>query len=609
MKLPLLALTCAALVLPATVRTSQAKESEHLSQAETQLILEHAVARAEKIDNHAIICICDREGFILALWDVGNKLPGVLPALPPALPLVLEQPAVIPLLKTYGLAAAAVNRAVSAAYLSSNQNAFTPRTAGFIIEQHFPPGIKFTPPGPLLGVGFSSLFYTDVNRAKVIPTTFNGQPFAGNLAIPANQQANNSEGVRTPGFLLSSLDASPGGVPLYKNGELVGGIGVTGDGDPTDLCAAAAILFKQTRKDTFIGYKTGRDLDEDVALAGQTNFRPDNSILATAATIAGIRPLYVYETASQIRQTDETERANLGLPGQAAFNGGHGHQVDIPYGDYSLFLDTDHKVAAPPVVPAGVASGFPQASPLDYPHEYTNLGEVDGSIRFPLRADPLLNDPLRGHIGNASRLTREDVVQIISQSARRANTIRAGIRLPIGTTVKTFVTVIANPNRAGDPAPILGVFQIGEATLFSWDVAVQKARTALYFSQRQLAMSCTAVGWLAARFYPPGLDGRPSGPLFGFQEAITLRRNAMGQFPGNSNLPNGITIFPGGFPLYRSGELIGAVGVSGDGVTQDDLISSSGGVHFQPPKNIRSDTFEYRGARLPYVKFPRDPED
>jgi hypothetical protein len=109
------------------------------------------------------------------------------------------------------------------------------------------------------------------------------------------------------------------------------------------------------------------------------------------------------------------------------------------------------------------------------------------------------------------------------------------------------------------------------------------------------------------------LDGRPSGPLFGFQEAVTLRRSPgthtvpVGQFPGDANLPNGITIFPGGFPLYRNGELIGAIGVSGDGVTQDDLISSSGTQEFGAPKNIRSDTFEYRGARLPYVKFPRDP--
>jgi hypothetical protein len=112
---------------------------------------------------------------------------------------------------------------------------------------------------------------------------------------------------------------------------------------------------------------------------------------------------------------------------------------------------------------------------------------------------------------------------------------------------------------------------------------------------------------LAQRYFPPGLDGRPFGPYFGFQEAVTLRQAPAGGFPGNSNLPNGITIFPGGFPIYRNGVLIGAVGVSGDGIDQDDIIASSGTDGFQAPRRIRADQYTYRGARLPYVKFPRDP--
>ena len=52
--------------------------------------------------------------------------------------------------------------------------------------------------------------------------------------------------------------------------------------------------------------------------------------------------------------------------------------------------------------------------------------------------------------------------------------------------------------------------------------------------------------------------------------------------------------------------LIGAVGVSGDGVDQDDLISASGTVGFEAPTYIRSDEFAYRGARLPYAKFPQN---
>jgi uncharacterized protein GlcG (DUF336 family) len=156
---------------------------------------------------------------------------------------------------------------------------------------------------------------------------------------------------------------------------------------------------------------------------------------------------------------------------------------------------------------------------------------------------------------------------------------------------------------------VLGVFRVGEATMFSWDVAVQKARTAVFFSNKQLAQSSRTVGFLAQRFFPPGLDGRPYGPYFGFQEAVTLKRNPKtGAFPGNPNLPNGITIFPGGFPLYRDGELIGAIGVSGDGVDQDDVIAASGCADFLAQKRIRADSYTYRGARLPYAKFPRDPE-
>ena len=40
----------------------------------------------------------------------------------------------------------------TAAYLSSNGEAFTSRTAGYIIQPHFPPGIANTAPGPLTGV-------------------------------------------------------------------------------------------------------------------------------------------------------------------------------------------------------------------------------------------------------------------------------------------------------------------------------------------------------------------------------------------------------------------------------------------------------------------------
>jgi hypothetical protein len=129
------------------------------------------------------------------------------------------------------------------------------------------------------------------------------------------------------------------------------------------------------------------------------------------------------------------------------------------------------------------------------------------------------------------------------------------------------------------------------------------------------------VGFLAQSTFPPGIDGTPPGPFFGLQErfsiitsvAITATNPVNGAVfttmtTPDPNLPNGMTIFPGGFPLYRNGVLVGAIGVSGDGVDQDDLISASGGSLFPAPEAIRADRQQYRGARLPYAKFPRNPE-
>jgi hypothetical protein len=73
------------------------------------------------------------------------------------------------------------------------------------------------------------------------------------------------------------------------------------------------------------------------------------------------------------------------------------------------------------------------------------------------------------------------------------------------------------------------------------------------------------------------------------------------------SLPNGIQIFPGSVPLYKNGVLVGAIGISGDGVDQDDLIAAAGGNGFSPPSAIRADQFFVRGVRLPFLKFPRSP--
>ncbi len=85
---------------------------------------------------------------------------------------------------------------------------------------------------------------------------------------------------------------------------------------------------------------------------------------------------------------------------------------------------------------------------------------------------------------------------------------------------------------------------------------------------------------------------------------------------GNSHLPNGIQIFPGSVPIYRGNTLIGGIGVSGDGVDQDDMVSflglynagvALGGKIGNAPVAIRADHLAPQGTHLRYVECPQAP--
>ena len=54
-------------------------------------------------------------------------------------------------------------------------------------------------------------------------------------------------------------------------------------------------------------------------------------------------------------------------------------------------------------------------------------------------------------------------------------------------------------------------------------------------------------------------------------------------------------------------QLVGALGVSGDGVEQNDLIAFEGGRGFEPPQALRIDNFQFDGVKLLYLKFPETP--
>ncbi len=506
--------------------------SAQLALADVQRLIAQAVTRAtvltgSSLATNAVIAVTDREGWVLGVWAVNTNLAANDP-----------------------LIGEAIAKAGTAAFLSSGQNAFSTRTAGFIVQQHFPPGIAFKPPGPLVGVNFSQLAFSDINKFKAAGSviTYGSSPGTSLVAPPLP--------------VTGGLAGTPGGLPLYQNGALVGGIGVAGNGI-SPLAVTPAVIARP-------------DLNEDVALAGQTGFRPAAAILGSQVLGDGIRFEYL-ESYTRLGAV----LPFLSLPGK----------IILPY---SL-------IAAP--------------APFTYP--VATLGGMAGELRQPIMADPS-SVPLPGAV---ARLTANEVSNLLAAAANRCRTTRAGIRLPRGIGAQVFITVVNNPNASGVAPTVLGTFCTSpDTTRFSWDVAVQKARTALFFSSTNRAYSSRTVGFLAQSLYPPGINQTAPGLFFTLQEQFSALTPTAILFTNpvngarfttatnvNPNLPNGITIFPGGFPLYRHGVLIGAIGVSGDGIDQDDLISASGAALFPAPAAIRADRMQIRGARLPYAKFPRNP--
>ena len=500
-----------------------------------------------------IIAVTDREGYVLGVWDVNGAAP------PDASPEIV---------------AIAVGKAGTAAFLSSNQHAFTTRTASFIIQPHFPPAVANRPNGPLVGVNFSSLAFSDTNKYKAPSAagTFPASPpVPGNSAPEDLASATPANAFRSVPF--TSLAGNPGGVALFKNGNLVGGIGVVGFSDPNFL-------------DFDIAFKGS--VNEQIALSGQAGFRPAQEFDGSNVSIDGLRLAYQVESGSNATVADP-----------AAFLAANGSAV--------MLTDIDGPGAASDNAPVDYS---PKSSPaaVVYPNPFGLIGTngVPGELRSAIRADPL-----PGLIAGQPRLTALEVESILRLAAERSVITRAGIRLPRGQIARVWITVVNNPASDGVAPVVLGTYRTPDATIFSWDVAVQKARTAVFFSHglerpgSLRAFSCRSVGFLAQGLFPPGIDGTPAGPLNTFQEILSTSGGVIPAAPINPNLPNGITIFPGGFPLFRNGVLIGAIGVSGDGIEQDDIVAASGARDFLPPQNARSDNMVYQNARIPYAKFPR----
>ena len=238
--------------------------AEALSVDDVKAIVAHAAAEAVARKLPAVIAVTDRVGNVLAVFRMtGARTTAMTRAAPNGVNMDaqnLEVPA----------AAAAIAKAITGAYLSSGGNAFSTRTASEIVQPHFPPATS-TPgleSGPLFGVQFSQLPCSD------LAARFSPGGGSGSMIGPK----------RSP----LGLAADPGGLPLYKNGALVGAVGVMGDG--------------VYGLDTNI-LDVDDDAEEFIALAGTRGFEAPAAITADKISVDGTSLRFSDATAAGLKSS------------------------------------------------------------------------------------------------------------------------------------------------------------------------------------------------------------------------------------------------------------------------------------------------------------------
>lgn len=230
--------------------------------------------------------------------------------------------------------------------------------------------------------------------------------------------------------------------------------------------------------------------------------------------------------------------------------------------------------------------------------------------------DGYLVQPTNGPVGG---LTAAQVTTMIQNAVGTACLTRGVIRLPLGSRARMIVAV------SDLDGTIIGLYRMHDATIFSIDVAASKARNVIYFSGPNrtaadlpgvpmgTAVTNRTISFAAQPFYPSGIDGTQPGPFFPLFVQDTNNPCTEGAHIFSAGQPHfnqsGIVFFPGSVPLYINGELVGGLGISGDGVDQDDFVTAGGMVGFEAPAAIRADQVFDQGIRLPYLKFPRNPEN
>jgi uncharacterized protein GlcG (DUF336 family) len=626
--------------LPIATPPAPSSDPNTLSAGDVNALLKRAAAATKS--NDAIIAIVDRGGRVLGVRVEG----GVSPAITGNLE------------KRVFAIDGALAEARTGAFFGNNQAPLTSRTIQFIsqstntqrevesdptiadpnstlkgpgfvapigVKSHFPPNIALTPQVDLFDIEHTNrdIGAVDANGNQ-IATRFNINPafIPGNDPAGLLLQAPNSYGVISglePNAKPRGIGTLPGGIPIYKNGSVVGGIGVffpgtTGYADAEN--SSLGTNFDPTKPD--------RSLEAEFIAVATVGGAPmlDPSLSATGP-LGGVA---LPKGMNGLPITPQNQRIDLvGITLDIVGPGG-------TQGPFRLFamgktfgVGTGNPNSGVNVRVQPLAAGSPVAAAVT---AKAGRPVIDGWLVTP-------------HAGTG--LTAADVTKIVTQAIQQAEKTRAAIRLPLDARTRMLISVA---DRNGN---LLGLFRMPDATIFSIDVAVAKSRNVGYYADpTQLqpidqvsgvppgtALTNRTFRYLAQPRFPEGIDGQPPGQfsilndggadlLTGLNVGAPLPASAFNKSvegndafnigtnfhqPKNPN-QNGIVFFPGAVPLYKNGILVGGLGLSGDGVDQDDVITFAGAAGYEVPSTVlRADQTFTRGVRLPYQKFNRNPED
>lgn len=606
---------------------SCANADSFLSAADVQTIIAQAASEAQAQGKPAVIAVVDRVGNVLAVYRMNEA---------PATMTITSNRGVVGGLEGLQVPSelAAIAKAVTGAYLSSEGNAFTTRTASQIVQEHFNPGSLGTPGGPLFGVQFSQLPCSDLNTH-----------FTAGIGVgPHNSPL--------------GLAADPGGFPLYKNGTPVGGVGVAADGiyglDPNVR-------------------DHDRDIDEMIALAGTYGFGAPVDRRGDTITVIGLVFRY-----SDVEYSDLAASPASAPPYSALANG---QLIKVPfYADAAILAGTAFGQPASGIEPDSsdypgldafvLTDGqghnrFPPAAGTDgtnalSAHEVQSI--VQQALTIANRARAQIRNPLGSQARVSVSVVDTNGVALAVARTRDAPMFGTDVSLQkartaafnSGSYAAAELQALAPANYFADsidlPNKKVVFTTVAQSNIGDYVTAVRAflgLPTAL--GDGAVAFTDRAGGNMSRPFYPDGVDGNPNGPFSHplaqwspFQDGLQLdlvynavALNLVGylqaagfaisadnvpaatQFCSASpRLANGIQVFPGSVPIYRGNVLVGGIGVSGDGVDQDDMVSflglynagqSLGGTIGNAPPAMRADNLAPLGAHLRYVECPQAP--